>query len=393
MSLRTCVMYLLAAVTIHNTAHAQRQKNDSIAANRPLVEGGAYDKPYMTRLLGRTAIGGYAEAHARWQQADGVVEEAGFQLKRWNIFTATQVNDFVRIGAELEFEELGEEITLEFAAIDVAVHPAFTLRAGAILSPLGRFNLSHDSPRNEFTDRPLVSTEIIGTALTEPGLGAFGLLGLGAAGRVTYEFYAVNGFHDALITESADGTRIPRGKKNFEDNNASPAVVGRIAFSPQLGFELGISGHHGAYNVFSQDGEQVDDRNVVSIRALDMEANFAGVEVSGEAVSAKVEIPLSLHGIYASEQRGLYLQAVRGFGRGVIHTMPGSYFEAGARYDVVDYDADLAGDSMRRLTFGLNFRPTQDAVLKFNYLRGSGRDRFNNLSQEAGFLFSIATYF
>jgi hypothetical protein len=388
-------IFALAAVAVLAApASAQEEQPDSVSTTaRPFVEGGAYDKPYMTRLLGRTAIGGYAEAHARWEQADGITEEAGFELKRWNIFTATQVNDFIRIGTELEFEELAEEITIEFAAIDVAIHPAFTLRAGAILSPLGRFNLSHDSPRNEFTDRPLVSTEIIGTALTEPGIGALGAFGLGGAGRFTYELYAVNGFHDGLINDSPDGTRIPIGKKNFEDNNASPAAVGRIAWSPRLGYELGISGHRGAYNVFFLDGEQVEDRNDLAIWAVDAEATVAGVELSGEAVAANLDIPSGLEGIYAAAQRGLYVQAVRDFGRGWVRTMPGSFFEIGTRYDVVDFDSEFIGDSLQRVTIGLNFRPTEDTALKLDYVRGNTRDRFNNLGEEAGLLFSIATYF
>jgi hypothetical protein len=384
----------LAAVAVLAAPVSAQEEQDTVSTTaRPFVEGGAYDKPYLTRLLGRTAIGGYAEAHARWEQADGVTEEMGFELKRWNIFTSTQVNDFIRMGAEVEFEELAEEITIEFAAIDVAIHPSFTLRAGAILSPLGRFNLSHDSPRNEFTDRPLVSTEIIGTALTEPGLGALGQFGLGGAGRFTYELYAVNGFHDGLINDSPDGTRIPVGKKNFEDNNASPAVVGRIAWSPALGYELGVSGHRGAYNVFFLDGEQVEERNDLAIWAVDMEASVAGLELSGEAVTANLDIPPGLEGIYASGQRGLYVQAVREFGRGWVPTMPGSFFEVGTRYDVVDFDSDLIGDSAQRVTVGLNFRPTEDTALKLDYVRGSTRDRFNNLGEEAGVLFSIATYF
>lgn len=390
----TLWIFSLATVAVMAApADAQEEQKDTTAA-RPFVEGGAYDKPYMGRLFGRTAIGGYAEAHARWEQADGLTERAGFDLKRWNIFTSTQVNDFIRIGAELEFEELAEVITIEFAAIDFTIHPSFTLRAGAILSPIGRFNLSHDSPRNEFTDRPLVSTEVIGTALTEPGLGALGTVGLGGAGRLTYELYAVNGFNDGLINDSPDGTRIPRGEPgNAEDNNASAAAVGRIAWSPRLGYELGISGHRGAYNVFRAGGEQIEDRRNLGIWAVDMEATVAGVEMTGEAVAAKLDIPSGLDGIYAAAQRGLYAQAVRNFGRGWVRTMPRSFFAIGARYDAVDFDSEFVGDSRQRVSVGVNFRPTEDAVLKFDYVRRKTRDRFNNLGKEAGVLFSIATYF
>jgi hypothetical protein len=388
------VVFLLTMATSGSAQETPDSVSDTVAPPPPaFVEGGVYDKPYLTSLLGRTALGGYAETHARWEQVDGVRDGLGFQLRRWNIFTATQVNDFVRIGAELEFEELGEEITLEYAAVDITIHPSLTVRAGAILSPLGRFNLSHDSPRNEFTDRPLVSTDIIGTALTEPGLGVLGQFGVGGAGRITYELYAVNGFHDGLIESSPDGTRIPLGKKNFEDNNDSPAGVGRVAWSPRFGYELGVSAHRGAYNAFVRDGERVDDRNGVRIYALDLEATVAGLTVTGEGVAARVDIPSGLQGIYAARQRGVYLQGVREFGRGWVPTMPSSYFEAGVRYDGVDFDSRTTGDSIQRGTVGLNFRPSADAVLKLNYFRGRARDRFNNAGDSAGVLFSIATYF
>ena len=381
----TSVAFLASVVSV---ASAQ----DSAQA-RPFVEGGTYDRPYLTRLLGRTAIGGYAEAHARWQEVDGVTEEAGFQLKRWNIFTATQVSDFVRIGAELEFEEGGEEIKLEYAAIDVGIHSALSIRGGMLLSPLGKFNLAHDSPRNETVDRPFVSTDLLGVALSEPGFGAFGLFGLGAAGRITYELYAVNGFNEGLIDRSPDGTRVFAGRSNFEDNNSSPAFVGRMSWSPRVGYEIGLSGHHGAWNVFRAEGEDVDERRNLSIAVLDAEAAFAGFRLMGEVALVRLDIPPGLTGIYASRQQGFYLQATRSFGQGFVRTMPNSAFTAVARVDVVDFDSDIEGDTRRRATLGLNFRPTSDTAIKVNYLRGWDRDRFNNLAENAGFLFSIATYF
>lgn len=372
---------------------AAQVPTDSTDNAPPFVAGGVYDRPYLTNLLGRTAIGGYVEAQTRWEQVDGVREGLGFQLKRWNIFTATQVNDFIRVGAELEFEELGEEITLEYAAIDFTVHPSVTFRAGAILSPLGRFNLSHDSPRNEFTDRPIVSTDIIGTALTEPGVGVLGSLPLGRMGRMTYEVYAVNGFHDGLLNLSSEGVRLPAGKGNFEDNNSSPAAVGRLAWSPSLGYEVAVSGHRGAWNRFEIDGERVEDRRDLTILAVDGEAVIGGVALSGEAVRASIELPPTLEGLFASRQHGLYMQAVKEFGSGWIRTMPGSFFEAGARFDAVDFDLDESGDSRKRITLGLNFRPSRDVALKLDYIRGRTRDRFNTAGEEAGLLFSIASYF
>ena len=360
---------------------------------RPFVQGGVYDRPYLGRLLGRTAIGGYGEAHARYERVDGATEEAGFVARRFNLFTATRVSDFVRIGAELEIEEGGEELKLEFAAIDLIVHPAFTLRGGMILSPLGRFNLAHDSPLNPFTDRPLVSTELLGVALSEPGLGALGTLPVGRAGRMTYEVYATNGFHDGVVLGSADGTRLPAGRGNLEDSNASPALVGRLAWSPRAGHEVGVSGHHGAWNVFELEGVAVDERRNLSVGVVDIETGILGLGITGEAAVVGVDLPASLGRVAATRQAGAYLDVERVLVRGLPPTMPGSSLSAKLRLDVVDFDRDRRGDSEKRVSFGLSFRPTADTMLKLDYVRGRQRDRFNSPAETAALLFSIATYF
>jgi hypothetical protein len=388
------LLLALSVLLVATPAHAQQRDSVRADTTRPFVRGGIYDKPFQTRLLGRTALGGYAEAHARYERVEGLKDEAGFEAKRFNLFTSTRVSDFVRLGAELEFEDGGREIKLEFAAIDVLIHPALALRGGMILSPLGKFNLSHDSPLNEFTDRPVVSTEILGVALSEPGFGLLGQVGVGRAGRLTYEVYGTNGFHDGLITDSEEGTRIALGRGNFEDNNGTPAVVGRLAWSPTVDYELGVSAHHGAYNIFNEEGTQIDERRDLSIFVADFEALLlAGVRVSGEAALATIDVPSGLSGIYASRQHGVYVEGIRDFGRGWIRTMPASGFALKARFDYVDFDAQLAGQTAGQVTVGVNFRPTQDSVLKLDYVRGRGRDRFNNLAEHAFVLASVATYF
>ena len=390
---RNLTIFLIAAfMPVASGAQATRDsaRTDSL---RPFVPGGVYDKPFEGRLLGRTAIGGYAEAHARYERVDGLRERAGFEAKRFNLFSATTVSDFVRIAAELEFEEGGHEIKVEYAAIDLRINRALALRGGMLLAPLGRFNLSHDSPLNEFTDRPLVSTEILGVALSEPGIGILGSVPVGKTARSTYELYATNGFHSGLIDNSPEGTRIPLGRGNFEDENGAPSIVGRVTFSPSHKHEIGLSVHHGAYNVFNSGGTAIDERRDLTIGVLDAETQLAGVELRGEAAVAAIDVPASLTGIYASRQRGFYAEAVRSFGRGWIRTMPLSSFAVKARADYVDFDSQLVGQSTAQVTAGVNFRPTDDSVLKLDYVRGRGRDRFNNLAEHAFLLFSLATYF
>ena len=230
-------------------------------------------------------------------------------------------------------------------------------------------------------------------ALSEPGFGAFGQFGLAATGRITYELYATNGFHDGLITDSEEGTRIPLGRGNFEDNNGSPALVGRLAVSPAQAYEVGISAHHGAYNVSNEEGTRIDERHDLTILALDAEAHVFGFQLNAEGALASIDIPPGLAGIYAARQHGVYVEGVRTFGRGWVSTMRSSSFAAKARLDYVDFDADQRGSTIGQISIGLNFRPTQDSVLKLDYVRGRSRDEFNNLGDHAFVLFSLATYF
>ena len=70
-----------------------------------------------------------------------------------------------------------------------------------------------------------------------------------------------------------------------------------------------------------------------------------------------------------------------------------SSFALKVRFDYVDFDSDMVGTSIAQLTAGVNFRPTQDSVLKLDIVRGRGRDQFNNLGEHAFVLVSLATYF
>ena len=63
------------------------------------------------------------------------------------------------------------------------------------------------------------------------------------------------------------------------------------------------------------------------------------------------------------------------------------------RLEGVDFDAGTDGDSQRRLTLGLNFRPEAEAVFKLDYQRHRSVDPFDNQVQGAALLFSAATYF
>lgn len=381
---------LVIIVLIFCSLASAQEKADS---SRPLVRGGMYDKPFTTRLFGRTALGGYTEAVWKFERSLGVTDEVTFEARRFNLFSQSTISDRVRLFAELEFEHGTEEIKLEAAALDFELHPLLIFRGGILLSPLGKFNLSHDSPLNELTDRPLVSTQIIPTALSEAGMGFYGSAHPWVDTRVTYEAYAVNGFNDRILG-SGDGVRIAEGRGDVgEDNNAVPSFVGRVSLSRGRSAEVGISAHTGIFNRYRIEDFVVDEKRNLTIMAVDWEFRRGPFELLGEYARASVDVPQSLVGLFAEGQQGAYVQLNGHFGKGWIGAMPRSHFSGIVRWDGIDFDSDLAGDSERRLTAGLNFRYTEDTVFKLDYHHDRTRSRVNVSETAAGMNFSVASYF
>ncbi len=368
---------------------------------RPFVRGGIYDKPYLSGVTRWTRLGGYADVQLRHERADGAVEETTFVPKRFNLFTFTPVSDRVRVAAEVELEDGAEEIALETAVVDVELHEAATFRGGVILSPLGRFNLAHDSPANDLVDRPLVSTDLLGATLSEAGMGFWGTVESALIApslplpdaRLTYELYLVNGFGEGVLLGSPDGTRIAEGKGTFEDENGSPAFVGRLGLSPIPDVDVGFSGHRGAYNVYRLEGVAIDERRSLAIVAVDGEARRGPLAIAGELAYTFVDVPASMRDVNASRQSGFFLEGRYRFLDGAIRTMPTSSFAATLRLERVDFDRDRDGDDHGRLTLGLSFRPIPETVLKLDYRRESVRDRFNLETPGAAVLFGLASYF
>ena len=362
---------------------------------QPLVRGGVYDKPYLYKLAtGRAAVGGYAEAHFRFEREAGITEELTFLPKRFNLFMHALISERFRMASELEFEEGTEEINLELAILDFEIHYSLIFRAGMILTPLGKFNLAHDSPANLLTDRPLVSTRIIPTALSEPGMGIYGAMYPNAGFRITYEMYAVNGLHEGIIEDSPEGTRIPFGRHNTEDNNNSPAFAGRIGISPLPEAELGLSWHTGAYNISKTEGLTIEESRNLTILAADWEYRKNRYLFLGEYARASIDIPENFKGtFFAERQQGFYAQACASLFKAMLRNLPESYFSGVCRLDWVDFDSELTGDTHSMLTTGVNFHPTPDSIFKLNYFYSWRRDRFNAETNSAGILFSVATYF
>ncbi len=396
-------IFSYAALMAATPSFAQNLGADT--TRTPFQRGGIYDRPYVLKLGGNTAIGGYAEMNSNYVRTDGVAEGFSFENRRFNVFLYSAVSAHVKLTSELEFEHGTEEIKLETALVDVLFATAFNLRAGILLPPIGRFNITHDSPRYNVIDRPLVSTQIIPATLSEAGAGFFGALYLTPYDRLMYEMYVVNGLSDGVLLGNGEGTRIPAGKSAdafAEDNNGSPAVVGRLAYNPRFGGEVGLSIYRGRYNTYRAEGVQIDEPRSLQILALDAEYRRRRWHFRGEAAWAKIDVlPDQVDNDFlAAKQRGLYMECNYTLLRRRMLGMPEAAVVLFSRYDDIDLnvgrfdktDQNL-GELRRRITAGVSFRPTADTSIRLSYWRQWDYDKFNNLGHSMNVQFGVATYF
>jgi hypothetical protein len=350
---------------------------------------------------------------------------SSFDQQRFVPFFYSDITDRLKVAAELEIEHGirskstqessgGIEVSLEFATIDYLIKESLNFRAGIILLPVGKFNLLHDSPLNDLSDRPLVATAIIPSTLSETGAGFYGTFYPTRLSKLDYELYVSQGFQgydtdSAPVITASDGLRKARQRvastaDDGLDNNNGKAVVGRLAFSPVLGVEVAGSGYYGAYDPRS--------KRPLSIWAVDWTLQRGPFELIGEAAWAYIrDNHLNLDGTPATElndlgnpvplprrMSGYYVQ-------GNYHFMPASLrrwspaffteastFTAVLRWDDINTNDERPDTARQRLTFGLNFRPVEDTVFKVDY-QFNYEDGKNNRIKNDGLVVSFATYF
>ncbi len=401
-----------------------------------------YAKPFVSAP--KAIVGGYMDIQYR-SHRNGVMETGGFgngttngfDQQRFVPFIYADITEHVKFASELEIEHGirasgSNEISLEFAHIDYLVNEPINIRAGIVLIPIGKFNLLHDSPLNDLTDRPLVSQFVIPSTMSETGTGFYGTFYPGRTSKLDYEVYVTTGpcgystAGSPRVSEGS-GTKNSRqrkcGSEDGLDVNSGKAISGRVAFSPMLGVEIAGSSYYGNQSPTSY--------NPLSITAIDWTLQRGPFEIIGEAAWAyargnsraipgattgtpPVAIPPgtllsgfnTFNPLAAPPQRmhGFYLQ-------GNYHFMPafltklspkrfreGSTFTAVVRYDLVNLNMDNRGENqgqLEQVSFGLNYRPVEDAVFKisYQYLPKSFNPNTGQRIHDGALVISAATYF
>jgi len=298
-------------------ALTEKVKNDVIS------EVSAKGQSYFSKLIDQTKVGAYGSMRYGTSNLDDLHNT--FTFRRFVLTVDSPIAERLKANMELEFErftsiELDKklnrtsgggvtsevafegrgksEISLEQAWLQYDIADWLKFRGGAVLVPLGRFNINHDDNRWDLPRRSLVDrgAPVLPTTAAWPELGA-GLLGdfsIGASGKLSYQAYVMNGVTlDSEIeqigqTRAGDTTKLAYEVKlqpsrgTFADDVKKGKAFGtRWAYSPQLGDEIGASFYWGRYTP-----DFLPSKPVFSF-AIDGKKTWGPFEIEGQYVNTQ----------------------------------------------------------------------------------------------------------
>jgi hypothetical protein len=324
-----------------------------------------------------TSIGGYGEVH--YTNASGPNTPAQINVRRFVVYLAHSFNEHLAFRSELEVEDAkieggaaGGEVAMEQIYLDYLISPAFTLRAGLVLPPIGIVNETHEPPTFNGVDRPLFDHDVLPTTWRELGVGAVGTLP-GSSG-LSYRVYLLNG----LKAEGFDAVSGVRGGRQEGQNAtfANPSFTGRLEWV-RPGLRVGGSfWYGGSANQDPALGTGTFD-NAVGLLSADVRYDvgplmFRGV-VANVSIADAEEINAAFGNNVGSRIAGAYVEGAYNL-LSALAPASAQRLNAFLRYEQYDTHADVpAGvikdESLARriTTFGLSYKPVYNVVFKGDY--------------------------
>lgn len=352
------------------------------------------------------SLGGYLEANSYHRTEEGISDGLSFQARRLTLFMAASISERIKFLSEIEFEDGGREIEIEFAAMDVAFHPLLNFRGGIVMNPIGAFNENHDGPKWEFVERPDVAVNLLAATLSSAGFGVYGKTNLDNW-IFGYEAYLTNGLNSKIISNEENKTFLPAAKEDpnrFMENTSGEAMfTGKLAVKNRNIGELGVSYMGGTYNKYEDDGEEIEKKAGFHAFAIDWNTtlNKTGTYIVGEAAWIHIETPDTYTQQYGNKQFGVFMDVVQPIYKTKIFEWEEATLNLAARIDYVDWNIGRfketntkIGHDLIAITPAISFRPTQKTVFRINYRYEWQRDIINNPAERAATWYAgFSTYF
>lgn len=334
----------------------------------PRAEGSVYGLgPAASKVYRQqhgVSLGGYGELLYQNFLKDDTVDRIDFQ--RAILYAGYKFSDRVVLNTEIEIEH-AREAWVEFAYLDFLLHPAFNVRAGLVLLPMGLLNELHEPTVFLGAMRPDTEQRILPTTWRENGVGVFG-----DVGPLSYRAYLVNGAKGAGFTSK--GLRGGR-QKGAEAMANDFAGVARVDLTAVPGVLVGGSVYYGESDQdlkFSLPTFIYELHADVKWRGLEARALFAAAHLDDNVATLNDTLKLTGTNSIGTRMRGFYAQ----LGYDVLSILPGARqsLVPFVRWEELDTQASVpatfaAADAndLSILTVGGNWYPIDQVVVKLEY--------------------------
>jgi hypothetical protein len=383
---------------------AMRLGQDVVAQADTSVHGFGPAASKVYKHKSGVSIGGYGEFHYQnfnSERQDDAPSGLGDQIDalRAIVYVWYKFSDRILFNSEVEFEhgstEDGGSVSVEFAYLEGRLSPAFGIRGGLLLAPMGFLNEIHEPPTFLGTTRPETERRIIPSTWREVGAGVFG-----SRGPVSYRAYLLTGFDATGFT--AGGIRDGR-QNGAEAKGTSFGLVGRVDWAGMPGLTLGASAYIGnagqGATLASDPTETIGARTTIwdahaeyKARGLDLRGLFAQTYVS-DAEQVNELNGLVGDASVGSRLTGWYLQA----GYDVLHSLGTSqqllpyvrYETFNTQDDVPDAFAANPANDRTIISIGAAWKPLFNIALKADYQiqRNDADTGVNQFNVNLGYLF------
>ena len=316
-------------------------------------------------------ISGYMDFHLNRPEH----EDPQLDFHRFVLLFNHSFSDRLRFIGELELEhglveglrESGE-LELEQAYLDFRINPAFNLRAGMLLAPVGIINERHEPPSFHGVERPFVDTFIIPSTWFDAGAGIHGTFGAGWQ----YRAYLMAPLDATRIT-AEEGLAEAR-QKGFRSNVRNIAQTARLEYGGVPGLTLGTSFWRGqtGFNFRREESRvglvEFDGRYHGGRFAI--RGEFAQVFIDGaDGLNDLLQRTAGVNPNIARQMRGFYVEPS-------VRPLPVLRYDVAAfvRYENFDTqfrmpEGVLALKQFDRAAWvvGASYFPDPDIVLKIDY--------------------------
>lgn len=290
------------------------------------------------------------------------------------------------------------EVKTEEAYIQFDAERWCKVRLGTFYVPFGYYNQNNHDPYQPFTELPIVMRRVWPSEYSDTGINTMGTIDLHNKLAMDYSFAVVNGLasRDSANTISAttDGLRKARPSLR-KDNNQNKALVGRLGWTFDDKYVLGVSGYSGTYDNDSKYHAKacgVDARIPIPvIDGLSMEGEYVYIDLEDGLNASSQSVPSKLFGFYARANYAFWPQALSNTILGRWSKTP----QFSLHYEYGEAEIDQRYSTVKDLkeyrhTIGFNYRPHPNIVFKNEYQFNEGDIEHGN---HDGYVFSIAFIF